>query len=70
MNKRDFGRLLALVALGGSGSGAWGGGREQGEGVPSGGQQQPQQRMVVIGAGLAGLAAARELRQAGHQVVV
>ena len=62
MNKREFLKLLALALLGGS-TGAFGGWRDKG--VMRGGQ-----RVLVIGAGLAGLAASRELKRAGHQVVV
>lgn len=62
MHKREFLKLLTLVLLGG-GTSAFG--EERNTGVPKG-----RRRVVVIGAGLAGLAAARELMRAGHQVVV
>lgn len=62
MNKREFLKLLALVLLGGS-TGAFGGWRDKGV-------MRGSQRVLVIGAGLAGLAASRELKRAGHQVVV
>lgn len=62
MHKREFLKLLTLVLLG-CGTSAFG--EERNTGVPTG-----RRRVVVIGAGLAGLAAARELMRAGHQVVV
>lgn len=62
MHKREFLKLLTPVLLGG-GTSAFGEGRNTG--VPKGRRQ-----VVVIGAGLAGLAAARELMRVGHQVVV
>jgi monoamine oxidase len=62
MNKREFLKLLALVLLG-SGTSAYG--ERDNTGVMNG-----NRRVVVIGAGLAGLAATRELMRAGHQVVV
>ena len=62
MNKREFLKLLALVALGSSTS-AFGGTRGKGA-------MRGSQRVLVIGSGLAGLAAARELMRVGHHVVV
>lgn len=62
MHKRDFLKMLALVLLGSTTS-ACDSGRDQG-GMPR------SQRVLVIGAGMAGLAAARELRRAGQQVLV
>lgn len=62
MNKREFLKLLALVLLGGNASACGG---ESHEGSITG-----SQRILVSGAGLAGLAAAKELKRAGHQVVV
>lgn len=62
MNKREFLKLLALVLLG-SGTSAFG--ERSNTGV-----MKANRRIVVIGAGLAGLAATRELMRAGHQVVV
>jgi monoamine oxidase len=62
MNKREFLKLLALVLLG-SGASACRGARDDGDRIGS-------QRILVIGAGLAGLAAAGELTRAGHQVIV
>lgn len=62
MNRREFSKLLALVLLGISTS-AFGSRRDKGV-------MRGNQRVLVIGAGLAGLAASRELKQAGHQVVV
>ncbi|PDW04661.1 flavin monoamine oxidase family protein [Candidatus Viridilinea mediisalina] len=63
MHRRDALKLLALIFLGG-GSSACGTGEGIGAGMASKG------RTIVIGAGLAGLAAARELRHNGHDVVV
>lgn len=62
MNKREFLKLLALVLLG-NGTSAFGEKRNR-VGIKA------SCRVVVIGAGLAGLAASRELMRAGHQVVV
>lgn len=62
MNKREFLQLLVLVLLSSS-TKAFGGKRDKS--VIKG-----NLRVLVIGAGLAGLAASRELTRAGHQVVV
>ena len=62
MNNREFLKLLTLVLMG-SDTSAFG--EERGTGGMKAGR-----RVVVIGAGLAGLAASRELIRAGHQVVV
>jgi monoamine oxidase len=62
MNKREFLQLMALVLLDGSASACGGESRE--------GSMKKGPRILVIGAGLAGLAAAQELMRAGHQVVV
>ena len=63
MYRRDVFKLLGWVLLGSSGSACLGG-----EGTRKSGASQ--RRTVVIGAGIAGLAAARELRRNGHEVVV
>jgi monoamine oxidase len=62
MNKRAFLKLLALALMGSSTS-VFSGSRDKS--VKTG-----SQRILVIGAGLAGLAVSRELMRAGHQVVV
>ncbi|NCC33031.1 MAG: FAD-dependent oxidoreductase [Chloroflexia bacterium] len=54
---------MALLLLGGNTS-ACGGGESHEDSM------KKSQRILVIGASLAGLAAARELKRAGHQVVV
>lgn len=63
MHRRDICKLLGLVLLGSSGSACL-------SGKSIGKTGSSQRRTVVIGAGLAGLAAARELRRNGHEVVV
>ncbi len=63
MHRRDVFKLLGWMLLGSSGSACLGG-----EGTGRSGSSQ--RRTVVIGAGIAGLAAARELRRNGHEVVV
>lgn len=69
MNKREFLKLMAVVLMSGSAGGCAGGDDEEAadEDTDTAGSRQ---RIVVIGAGLAGLAAAQELQRAGHQVVV
>ena len=62
MSKREFLRLLGLVLLGGSA-------RASGDAIKQAGSMG-KERTLVIGAGLAGLAAARELKHHGHEVVV
>lgn len=62
MYRGDFLRLLGLVLLGGSA-------RVYGGEIHRGGMSG-KNRTLVIGAGLAGLAAAWELRRHGHEVVV
>lgn len=62
MDKREFLKLMALMLLSGNASAY---GSESPEGFT-----KKSQRVLVIGAGLAGLAAAQELKRAGHQVVV
>jgi monoamine oxidase len=64
MHKRDFLSLFGLSLLGFMTS-ACGGDR-----VGQNASASPKKSVVVIGAGLAGLAAARELRRQGHEVVV
>ncbi|RRR69548.1 MAG: FAD-dependent oxidoreductase [Candidatus Viridilinea halotolerans] len=63
MQRRDLLKLLALICLGGGSSAC-------GTGGGSGGGMARRGRTIVIGAGLAGLAAARELRHNGEDVVV
>jgi monoamine oxidase len=63
MHRRDLLKLLGVMLLGYSSSGCVG----QGYGSH---MAQGKKRTVVIGAGLAGLAAARELQNQGHEVVV
>jgi len=62
VSKREFLRLLGLVLLGGSA-------RASGDAIKQAGLMG-KERTLVIGAGLAGLAAARELKRHGHEVVV
>lgn len=62
MNKRDFLKLLALVFVSSKASGRGG---DDDKTIDNG-----RQRIVVIGAGLAGLVAAKELMGAGHHVIV
>ena len=61
MNKREFLRALTLMVLGGGATTVLGGQRHPRGTAP---------RVLVIGAGLAGLAAAQSLRRAGCPVVV
>lgn len=73
----DMGRRR-LIAAGGASLGAMlpgcGGGEELAGDAPDAQAQAaartPTERVLVIGAGMAGLAAARELRRAGRQVIV
>lgn len=63
MHRRDFLKLLGMVLFG-SAATACGGSNSTGEPVSG------NRRILVIGAGLAGLAAALELKRYGHEVVV
>ena len=60
MRRRDVVKLVGWLLLGSSGSACLGGKAPETRGAS-------QRRTVVIGAGLAGLAAARELRRNGHE---
>ncbi|MFH7245558.1 MAG: flavin monoamine oxidase family protein [Spirulina sp.] len=62
MQRRNFLTLFALALMGSLSHAC-------GDGNPPG-STAPKKRIVVIGAGLAGLAAARELQGNGHDVVV
>jgi len=62
MDRRELLRLLGLVLLG-SGTGAYSIGKDRGGGIPG-------RQVLIIGAGLAGLAAARELGQHGQESIV
>lgn len=63
MHRRDVLKLLGLILFGSSGSAC-------GTGEGTGSRMASKGRTIVIGAGLAGLAAARELLRNGHEVVV
>lgn len=61
MNRQDFLKLLGFALMSYSGPAQAGGRR---------GMKRDKKRVVVIGAGLAGLAAANELQSQGHEVLV
>lgn len=63
MNRRSLLRLLVAMGLGGQGMG-------QVRASDWGGKKTVPERVIVIGAGLAGLAAARELQDQAYEVVV
>lgn len=68
MSKRKFLSLLALALFGSHATLAADAGNENGK--SSGNNSGRKKRIVVIGAGLAGLAAARELKRHGHEVLL
>ncbi|MDL5055830.1 FAD-dependent oxidoreductase [Oscillatoria laete-virens NRMC-F 0139] len=63
MRRRDFLTLFGVTLMGCISSSC-------GDTAPENGSLSPKKRLVVIGAGLAGLAAARELHGQGYEVVV